>query len=339
MQVRGIKQDRQNVNFNGFLNNRLLVKGIGMASNNGVLFCSALSLALSTVVRPLVIMSTPKVEKENKQYACAKSIASSIISFGVTALISIPMVSAIKNIEKEPKKFLTDTSIQSIQKGAKNLAKSSNFNFLTQFFRLGSGFLTVVPKTFLTCALIPPVMNILFNQNNKKKKDISFKGLLPKKNLYERFTGKLADIFSKVFNNKRMQQFADKYSDTSLAQHMFSFNDVLATGLFMHFTSKNKKIKQDRKKTLMYNAGISTAITVTGGYLLNTILHKPTEMFIKAFEKANPNLKNMEKYKAGIKNAKAAMLLGGMYYFVAPFVSTMLAEYMTNKPANNEDKK
>ena len=65
MQVSGIKQGRQNVSFKGFLNNNLLVKGIGMASNNGVLFGSALSLALSAVIRPLVVMSTPKVEKEN----------------------------------------------------------------------------------------------------------------------------------------------------------------------------------------------------------------------------------------------------------------------------------
>jgi len=331
MQVKSIKPGNHNVAFKGMLNNRLLIKTFDMASNNGVLFCSAASLALSTLVRPLVIMSTPNVEKENKQYACAKSIASSVISFGITALISMPMVSAIKKIEQEPKKYLTDSSIKTIQKGAKNLAKSSNFNFITQFFKLSSGFLTVVPKTFLTCALIPPVMDFLFNKNNKPEKNISFKGVLPKQNLYERFTNKLSNIFSEVFNNKKMQSFADKYSNTSLAQHMFSFNDVLATGLFMHFTNKNKNIKESRKKTLMYNAGISTGITVAGGYLLNAILQKPTEMFIKAFEKANPDLKNIEKYKAGIKNAKAAMLLGGMYYFVAPFVSTMMAEYITNQ--------
>ncbi|MCQ2957514.1 MAG: hypothetical protein MJ180_01275 [Candidatus Gastranaerophilales bacterium] len=334
MQVNGIKSTNNNIRFNGLLNNKLLVKGIEMASDNGVLFCSAASLVLSTLVRPLAIMATPNVEKENKQYACAKSIASSIIGLGITALISMPVVSAIRNIEKEPHKFLTDKAIKTFKNNSENLAKSSPFKFTTQFFKLGSGVLTVVPKTFLTCALIPPVMAFLFNQNKKKQEQLTFKGITPKPNLYQRFTNKLSGIFAKVFNTEKMQKFSSKYHDTSLAQHMFSANDVLATGLFIHFTNNNKHIKENRKKTLIYNSAIATGITVAGGYLINWLLKKPTEMFIKAFEKANKGLPNLPKYTEGIKNAKAGLILGGMYYLVTPIVATMMAEYMTNKNRN-----
>ena len=62
---------------------------------------------------------------------------------------------------------------------------------------------------------------------------------------------------------------------------MFSANDVLLTGLFVHQTAANKNIKENRKKTLMYNASIMTALTIVGGYAVNKLLDKPTKLFVE----------------------------------------------------------
>ena len=61
-------------------------------------------------------------------------------------------------------------------------------------------------------------------------------------------------------------------------------------------------------------------------------LHNPcydrgeTEDLLK---KANANLPSLDKCIDGIKNAKAALILGGMYYLLTPMLATFLAGTMT----------
>ena len=131
--------DSNKQTFKSIYTNKLLKNTFKFAESNGTLFVATTSLVLSAVVRPLVILATPKTDKENKQYACAKSIASSIIGLGITALISAPVVCAVKNIQDNPKKFLTDKAIQTFKNGEINLKSASPYRFATQFFKLGSG--------------------------------------------------------------------------------------------------------------------------------------------------------------------------------------------------------
>jgi len=338
MRIESIKTIKKSEKFSGFLNNKLLIKGLEAASNNGALFAAGASLVLTSFVRPFSIMATPNVEKENKQYACAKSIASGLIGFALTFLITTPIVGAVKNIQKNPEKFLGNKAINAFKESGKTLKTSSKFKFINQFIKLGSGLLTVAPKTFLTCALIPPIMALVFNKDKSeveekplKPKSISFKGRIPTPSFYKRMVDKISQELSKVFNSSKVQNFAEKYHDTNLAQHMFSGSDVLATGLFINYTAKNKNIKEDRKKALMCNAGIATGLTVIGGYITSALLKKPSEFFIKKFKEANKNLPQLDKCIEGFKNARAAMILGGMYYIITPILATFLAEKITNK--------
>ena len=98
-------------------------------------------------------------------------------------------------------------------------------------------------------------------------------------------------------------------------------------------TAKNKKIEQDRKKALMYNAGISTGLCIAGSYIIDKALKKPTEKFIENFRKANKKSPKLEKYVEGIRVAKPALILGGIYYIIIPVISTFLADrFDKNKP-------
>lgn len=77
----------------------------------------------------------------------------------------------------------------------------------------------------------------------------------------------------------------------------------------------------------MFYAGISTALSIGCGYVVDKLFDKPTEKFIKKFREANKGMPNLEKQVEGIKIAKPILLVGGIYYIVIPFISTFLAEF------------
>lgn len=322
--------------FNGFFNSKALLKTAEFAADNGALFAAGTSLVLSTFVRPLMILATPKASKENKEYACSKSIASSLVGFGVMALISNPIIKAVNNIENEPQKYLKEKTIEAFKWGQDTLNTSKKFRFSAQMFKLGSAFVALLPKALLTCALIPPVMslffskkneeNIAFQKKNNTNNNISFSG-----NISQGISNKLSGLFAKVLDKKGVQEFSEKYYNTNFPQHMFNLNDIMATALFAKFTMDSKDIKQKNKKSLIWNASLMTAFTVAGGYLANSLLKKPTELFIEKFKKANLNEPKLDKYIEGIKIAKPALILGGMYYILAPMAATILAEQITDK--------
>lgn len=315
-----------NVSFKGFYQNRLLKKGLEFASSNGALFVAGTSLALSAVVRPIAILSTPKTDKENKKVACAKSMSSSFAGYLLTGAISVPIANAIEKIDKAPKRYLSTQSIQNLKGDTASLVNSKAYKFATQLFKLGSGAVVAFPKAFLTCAFLPFFLSKLFKKNNQEdelkneqQKNMSFRGN-PKTSDF------LAKKIGKVINTSFIQKFADKFKDTNFPMHFNIMTDILSTGLFVNWTNKNKNIAENRKRALIYNSLISTGLCVLGGYVLDKVLEKPTEKFIKKFSQANKNSKKLDKYIEGIKIVKPALILGGIYYVVIPVISTFFAE-------------
>lgn len=300
-------------------NNKLLKRGLEFAADNGSLFVATTSLTLSTIARPIAIMSTPKADKENKKYAAAKSIASSAVGYLLMLTASLPLAKSMKKIDKNPTKYLKTETINTLKSGEKILAKSKRYKFATQLFKLGLGFIIAVPKSIITCNLIPPVMKNIFKNDKSDNK-----------NNVPSFTG-LSKSIGKIIDTKAVKNLTEKFHNTNFEQHIISATDALATGTFILQTSKSKKIEQDRKKALMYNAGISTALSIAGGYAINNITKKSTDKFIKNFKEANKNSPKLEKYIEGIRIAKPALILGGLYYIVIPLISTFLADRFDKK--------
>lgn len=324
------------VNFSGncIYKSKLLKSGLELAANNGSLFAAGTSLALSTVVRPVSIFATPKTDKENKKLACAKSIASATVGFGLMVGATLPITRNIEKINKNPKKYLKQSTINALKENSKPLASSKGYQFATQLFKLGIGAVAAVPKALITCALIPPIMYGLLSkkptsetdnktyikQNNIQscKNNITFTG---KPNV-----GKIAKGISKVLDTKSVQDFANKYKDTNYPMHIAALTDGVATTTFIVQTKNNKKIEEKRKNTLCYNAGISTGLSIASSYVVDKALDKPTEKFIDRFREVNKNSPKLEKYVEGIKIAKPALIMGMIYYGVIPFISTYVAE-------------
>ena len=316
-----------NITFQGLYTNKTFKKGLEFAAENGSLFSAATMLGCSLGVRPLSIWLTPNVDKDNKKALCAKSIASSFAGYLMMLGISKPIANSIKKIDANPEKYLSSKTIQNLQEGAENLQKSKAYVLATQMFKLGLGVITAIPKALLTIVGLPIVMKEFFpEKQTPKTQNINFKG----KN------DRIAKGIAKTLENEGMQKFSKKHKDSNFPMHIVALTDVLTTATFIHETNRSKKIEEKRTKALVYNACISTALSILSTYVADRLLDKPTEKFIANFRKANKGLPNVEKQVEGIKIAKPILIMAGIYYTLIPVVSAFLSEKAEKSPSINK---
>jgi len=321
----------RDISFKGFYSNRTLKKGLEFAADNGALFAATTTLALSALVRPAAIWLAPHTDKENRMLACAKSISSSGAGFLLTLALSLPLSGAIKKIDKNPQKYMKPRTIKEFLDGANDLKNSESYTLATQLFKLGVGLVVAAPKAILTCAGMPFIMQKLFHkpklqkqqENITESQGLTFKGKPEEK---------IARGVGKILDKKGMQKFSKKYKDSNFPMHMIAGMDIINTAAFINETSRSEKIEENRKKALIYNAGISTALSIISGYIFDSLLDKPAEKFIENFRKANKGLPNVEKQIEGIRIAKPILLVGGIYYMIIPFISTFLADIADHNP-------
>ena len=306
-----------NITFKGLYTNKTFKKGLEFAAENGSLFSAATMLGCSFGIRPLSIWLTPNVDKENKKILCAKSIASSLAGYLIMLGISKPIASSIKKIDDNPQKYLNIKTIKNLQEGADSLQKSKAYAFATQMFKLGLGIITAVPKALLTTAGVPIVMKKVFpEKQNNYTEHIVFKG----KN------DKVAKGIAKILDKECAQKFSKKNKDSNFPMHIVAITDILSTATFIHETNKSKSFNEKRKKTLIYNAGISTGLSVLSAYVIDKLSDKPTEKFIENFRNANKGFSNVEKQIEGIRIAKPILIMAGVYYTLIPIISAFLSE-------------
>ena len=329
MQVNSLSPN--NPNFTGALNNKFLLKGLEKISEHGMTVGAGTSLIMSLGVRPLAIQATPDVEKENKQYAIANSICSGVIKFGMVEALALPIENAVKKIDQNPRKYLKNSP--------KAFVNSRSYELGTQIMKLGTGLVTAIPKSMLTIALIPVIMDKIFNirpNDDKKKgtspkppenKDLSFKGKSP-----------IAAGIGKVLDNKSVRKLLKKYEnqDKDIAKHLSAGTDILLTSSFAWQTSKSDKIKENRKKALIYNNVIATGITLAGGYGVDSLVKEKSAKFVERFAKANKGDPKLHKYIEGINIVRPALIFAAIYYGILPIFSTYMAEKIDKFIENKE---
>lgn len=310
--------NKRNINFNGFWDSKALKKTLQFAARNGTLFAGTASLICATTVRPIAILSTPNTDEQNKKVACAKSLTSTGIGYLLMLAFTLPLSNAVRNIDKRPEKFLNSETIKTLKDDAKTLKESKAYSLATQLFKLGLGFILATPKAILTAIGTPLILNKFDTDTNKEKntqKEVSFKGKNP-----------LEKGISKILNWDKFIQFAKKYKDSNFPMHIVAATDTLTTATFIHKTSKSKKLDKKDKKPLMYNAGISTTLSIISSYTIDRLTQKPAQKFIEKFKKANKNNPNLAEYLEGIKIAKPILIMGIVYYTIIPIISTFVSD-------------
>ena len=305
----------RDISFKSIYTNHAVKKGLELASSNGALFGATATVAFSAL-RPLTIMCTPKTDIENRKIAAAKSITSSLTNFGLMLALSVPLAKSIRNIDSAPNKYLKKETIGKLKESGKELTDSKGYIFATQLFKLGIASVVAIPKAIMTASGMPYIVNMISQNKKDKQNNVSFKGI----------TDKTARKIGKILDKDSMLRFSDKFKDSNFPMHITAITDTIATLSFMYQANKSKKIENERKRTLIYNAGISTILSIAGGYTIDKLLDKPTEKFIEKYKKANKHDKNLAKQIQGIKIAKPFLILGTIYYILIPFISTLLAE-------------
>lgn len=327
--------EKSDISFNGFYNSRALKKILEFAEDNGALFASTTSLVLSATARPAAIFAAPKTDKENKKIACAKSLVSTLLDFGITFAISLPIVRSIGKINKNPERFLKPETIKNLKENADSLNDSKAYTLANQMFKLSVGLIVALPKAILNVLGIPYILNGVFpNQDNNSEKQngqIIFKG---------KEKDKLASFIGKTIDNSSIQKISKKHKDSNFPMHINALKDTASTLVFTTGVFNSKNIDENRKGALIYNSLISTAISIPLSYLTDFLTDKPAKNFRKKFIEANKNDLNLNKYLNGFKIAKPVLIMGIMYYILTPVISTFLADRADKKfPIKNKSGK
>lgn len=323
-------------------------KALKFANNNPAVLSATTSLLFAGIVRPFAIMMTPNTEKENKKHAVAKSISSKVSDFIITTAIATPFAKAIENIDNNPKKFLKEETIKNLQGDSKTLIASKDYRLATQLFKLGLGLFIVAPKQYLTTKFISPILKSVFPEKKEKKDgtQINFKNFPKtyakinqektlKQNNKLSFKGSLTDKISsdigKILDKDGIQNFSKKFSNTKFEMHLINLTDILSTFAFVQLLKKNKKIKEEKKKPLIYNSIISASLSIVGLYGVDKLTQKPTQKFIEKFKEINKNSPDLDKYVNGIKVLKPVLILAGLYYTIIPVIATYASDKIDKK--------
>ncbi len=314
-------------NFNGALNNKYLLRSLEAVAEHGASFTAGTSFLMSFVVRPIAINATPNVKKENKQFASTSSFCSALMKLGVVEAVALPIENAIKKIDKSPEKYLNQTTIKNLAEHSPKLIDSKSYRLATQILKLGTGVLTAIPKSMLTVALIPIMIDKLFQPQKDKEEHLSYQNS-KKKDLT--FTGNnfITKGIARILNNKHYQNFVTKHKnlEPDIAKHMSATTDIILSTSYGLNAARSKKIKEEQKRPLIFNSIIGTGITLAGGYPLDSLIKKQTQPLVAKFIEANKNSSKLSKYIEGINIIRPALIFASIYYIILPMLSTYLAE-------------
>ncbi len=309
---------------NSILKSQTFLKCLEKVSEHGTSFSAGASLLFSSTIRPLSIYITPDTEKENKQYAMSNSICSGLVKFGMVEAVALPIENAIKKIDKNPEKYLNSNTLKKLPQ--------RSYKLITQTIKLSTGLITAIPKSMITIALIPIIMDKIFSVKNEPPKppqiNVSFESFQKSLNFTGGIYNSLSHKISKIINNPKIQNLAMKYEtkDKDISKHITAGTDILLTGVAVNQTNKSKDIKNNRKKALIYNNIISTAITLIGGYGFDHLIKGKTDKFLDKFKKLNVNDTKINKYIEGLNIIRPALIFAFIYYGILPIFSTYMGE-------------
>ncbi len=329
----GYDYNKSPATFGGLWNNKTVLKGLETVSEHSTSFIAATTFVMASGVRPVAIAATPNVKEENKKYAVSNSIASGLVKLGIGLAVAVPIENAIKKVEKNPEKFLSKNTIDTFKKGAVSLSNSRTFKFATQFMKQSIGFITAIPKSVMTVALIPVLTKKLFSQKKEKKKIEHKKPVTPQVfGKIPSFKGGITNIAAKgaakILNSKTVQNTAEKFTpyDTDITRNMAVATDILLTASFANETIKNENIEKERKKPLIMNTLYGTIASIIGGCAIDEAVKKNTKNFILKFKEQNKNDPKLAKYIEGINIIRPTLIFAAVYYGLLPMATTYLAD-------------
>lgn len=150
--------------------------------NHNIATSALIALGFAGVLRPATILSLPgKKDKEDKIYASGHSIASGLIGFVVSLILTSPLDEALKDhdgtfyykskkleeLDKQIKELKAMELTPTIKKQLSSLKNEADA--LKLFTKNIPDWFIAVPRAMLTIALIPPILKYVFGVDKNKK--------------------------------------------------------------------------------------------------------------------------------------------------------------------------
>lgn len=142
----------------------------------------------------------------------------------------------------------------------------------------------------------------------------------------------VADEFDKKSAQKAISTGKEKqvFAKDLLPTHLMVFGSTVLSGFYVCQTLSNKKLDEDKRRTLAINQGIVFTVSTAMAYTFDKMLGKKTKAIQKTYEKIN-KLGSDDIHVKGISTAKKIMVVDIVYRFLAPVIVTPLANYIGNK--------
>lgn len=182
------------ISFNGcgdnILKSKRFSKFLQYSYDHNISASALIALVLAGALRPAAIMSIPgKKDKEDKIYAAGHSMASGIIGFVASTILTSPLDLAVKKLYADPDNFksknlaeinkkmsLIKDKLKNATTEAEKLALikekkvlSNSKNAYRQIIKNVPDWIIGVPRAMLTIALIPPILKYVFGVQKKPK--------------------------------------------------------------------------------------------------------------------------------------------------------------------------
>ncbi len=294
-----------NIKFKSLYNNKIVLNALEKISDHSASFQASASMLGAIALRPLAISLIPGVDKDNKKYLSANSLSSALGKFLIAETLILPVESMIKKT---------------------NQKEIKNYNIKAQIIKQAAGILSAIPKSLVTIALIPFLVDKLFP--HKKNPDFNFQLSKEEKNRYKNVISFKGNPINSILNSKKLDKFIDKtnINEKNLARNASVITDVLLVGSSSFFTKKSKKIKEDKKNPLIYNNIISTLLCILGGCGIDKLIQGGTKNSINEFKKIHKNDPKLNKYIEGINVVRPALIFACIYYGILPIFSGFIAD-------------
>lgn len=336
-------EDFKGVEGGKLLKNEKFHKILNSANANSAVFNAAFALGLAGILRPATIYAMPTKNKDDNAYAAGHSISSGLIGFAAAMLVNNPVSNAIKNVKKNPTKYLNEDTIKNLGKVTKNGLGGNKVDIATKYINLGTELLFAIPQACLTIALVPVMLKKVFGLEKgkgkvkpeqqqpvqKDEKKVSFGGSAEAK------VGPIKHLLSKavaaIMNNKHAQKLFTKTakSDVNIVQHLSAAKGVLISGMYAYRTLTNDKLEPERKRTLAVNQIAVSAVSTILGYTFSVGANKKIDKFAEKFMAANMNTVKdagkMGSLISGIKAASSLMIFSTVYRYLSPVLVTPIA--------------
>lgn len=172
----------------------------------------------------------------------------------------------------------------------------------------------------------------------------------PLKDLYHKVMKPVNDLiqkgFIKLIESKPAEKIITatennaKFKD-KLFSHLIVIGSTILSGFYVIKTLSNKKLDDERKRTLAINQTAVYILSTICAYTVDGALNKKAAKIVEKYKRLNPitEVPNVEKQVKGIGRAKSIMVIDTIYRFIAPVIVTPLANYIGNKLIEREENK